>query len=464
MKKTISVLLSVLLVFSLSFTAFAANKVPATAEWAAMQSSIFSDTGKISLMQGEEAGDVNFSWVVPVNFTTEKFVYSDNKEMTDGINVDVTSINNASVSYVVNRVSLYDLKPGTYYYMYTFGGAWQPVASFKVQDASDGFSVMFCSDPQLGRSGGDSDAAILDDSFGWQRTLAAATAKNPDISFIMSAGDQVNEATNKKEYNALLYPEVMKSYSLVTTVGNHDFYSPYYAYHFNNPNVSSTEMLSPGGNDYYFSYGNALFISINTQNYLMEDHKAVLNEAVTAYPDAMWRVVLVHHTMYYPGQGGISSSEAEGIINGLAETAFVPMFDDFDIDMVLSGHCHIYSRSIPLTNGKADANGVTYLEASSASGSNYYSTDAADSNIAFAKTTSEPTYSLLDFSGGSVTVNSYGTDSDELFDTVTLTKSEPSSADTGYSPAEWYLKVVAKIQEILAKIFSKLPFDISFIN
>ena len=72
--------------------------------------------------------------------------------------------------------------------------------------------MLYVGDPQVGASKGQtqgSDALVADagaantaarnDSFGWNRTLEIATAQNPDLNFIISAGDQVNKTGKAKE-------------------------------------------------------------------------------------------------------------------------------------------------------------------------------------------------------------------------------------------------------------------------
>ena len=80
--------------------------------------------------------------------------------------------------------------------------------------------MLYVGDPQIGASKGqpqggeklvaDSGAA-RNDAFGWDRTLDIATAQNPDISFIISAGDQVNKTGKAKEEEYAGYAGVCTS-------------------------------------------------------------------------------------------------------------------------------------------------------------------------------------------------------------------------------------------------------------
>ena len=52
-------------------------------------------------------------------------------------------------------------------------------------------------------------------------------------------------------------------------------------YHFNNPNASEYGATAAGG-DYYYTYGDGLFIVLNTNNYNVAEHEELIKEAVEA--------------------------------------------------------------------------------------------------------------------------------------------------------------------------------------
>ena len=213
--------------------------------------------------------------------------------------------------------------------------------------------MLYVGDPQVGASKGQtqgSDALVADagaantaarnDSFGWNRTLEIATAQNPDLNFIISAGDQVNKTGKAKEeeYAGYLDPDALASLPVATTIGNHDSLNADYDYHFNNPNETDNGQTEAGG-DYYYSYGPGLFIVLNTNNYNAAEHAQTIEEATKAYPDAAWRIVTIHQDIY---GSGYDHSDTDGMI---LRTQLTPIFDQYDIDVVLQGHDHTYSRT-----------------------------------------------------------------------------------------------------------------------
>ncbi|MEG0590392.1 MAG: metallophosphoesterase, partial [Lachnospiraceae bacterium] len=87
-----------------------------------------------------------------------------------------------------------------------------------------------------------------------------------------------------------------------------------------------------------------------------------------------WIIVNTHYSIF--GTGPHSSEEE--IVEGRAE--FSKLFAEFNVDLVLSGHDHIYTRSY-LMNGQTSTgkNGgkklvgeTQYLTGGSSSGSKYY--------------------------------------------------------------------------------------------
>lgn len=452
-KSFIAIILTAVLVLSLPLGAFAASSnTPAPQNWYASQNAILETNGRIALTPGATENDRNFSWALS-SFEQcpdgEQFMYADNEDFENAVYIEADAVTDSSFIYVANRVSLTDLDAGTYYYNYTCGGKWQEPAQFNINDTSDGFTVMFCSDVQLGRSGDDANDAVINDTYGWARALDSAVSKAPDMDFIVSAGDQVNVALNKSQYNAFLYPEQLRSYPIAAAVGNHDFYTSYYSYHFFNPNVCGEEILSLCGDDYYFSYGNAVFIVLNSNDLLVPEHDAAIESAIKAYPDAKWRIVVMHHTAYIPNNDGEENTTAK---------LFAPLFDKYDIDMVLSGHEHVYSRTEPLTAGKPDANGVIYFEASTASGCNHCHFNNTDERIAATLNTEEPTYSLVNFGENEISVTSYLTDTDEVFDSFTVTKTQNPKAISASS--QNLLDIIIQIFKAILKMLT--DFKVNF--
>ena len=328
-------------------------------QWVQEWETVAADYTKVSLTPGADETELNFAWysltqdgqaATPVvHFGTNP----NNLTAFTGTAAAVDTSLTEGVAYDYNHVTVSGLQENTtYYYTVEKNG----VETEPVEYTTGSFSsikMLYVGDPQIGASKGqtqgsealaaDSGAAntaARNDSFGWNRTLEIATQQNPDLNFIISAGDQVNKTGQAKEeeYAGYLDPEVLASLPVATTIGNHDSLNPDYMYHFNNPNTTDYGTTQAGG-DYYYSYGPGLFIVLNTNNYNAAEHELAIAEAVDAYPDAQWRVVTIHQDIY---GSGLDHSDTDGMI---LRTQLTPIFDKYDIDVVLQGHDHTYSRS-----------------------------------------------------------------------------------------------------------------------
>ena len=220
---------------------------------------------------------------------------------------------------------------------------------------------------------------------------------------------------------------------MATTVGNHDADNANYTYHFNRTNASELGSNKVVGGDYYFKYGNALFIMLNTQDTNVAEHKQFIEQTVAANKDCKWRIVTLHQDIY----GSAEHSNEPEITN--LRYQLTPIFEQNDIDTVLTGHDHAYSRSKMLLGGiKANETvkkqgssvinpeGVLYMTAGSSSGSKYYDlVPRQQTYIAHRWQEDVPTYSVVDVTENSLTINTYRTDNDEKIDeTFSITKSK----------------------------------------
>ena len=357
-----------------------------SAEWQAWVSeweSVATDYTQVSLTPGADETQLNFAWysqtqdgqaATPVvHFGTDR----NNLTAFTGTTMPVDTSLTGGVAYDSNHVTVTGLQANTtYYYTVEKNGVETEVQEYRT-GSFDSVKMLYVGDPQIGASKGQpqngealvadagaANTAARNDAFGWNRTLEIATQQNPDVNFIISAGDQVNKTGQAKEeeYAGYLSPDVLASLPVATTIGNHDSLNADYTYHFNNPNATSYGETEAGG-DYYYSYGDGLFIVLNTNNYNVAEHEQAIAEAVASDPDAAWRVVTIHQDIYGTG---LDHSDTDGMI---LRTQLTPIFDEYDIDVVLQGHDHTYSRS-KLLYGDGQTHG-TYEFRLNAEGTDY---------------------------------------------------------------------------------------------
>lgn len=326
--------------------------------WVDGWDALAADFTQVSLTPGADETQLNFAWyskdadgaATPVvHCGTDR----NNLAPFEGTSAAVDSSLTNGEAYSYNHVTVTGLQANTtYYYTVEKSGTETEVQTYTTGDFASA-QILYVGDPQIGASKGQpqngaelvaesgaANTAARNDGFAWDRTLDIATAQNPGLDFVISAGDQVNKTGQAKEeeYAGYLAPDALASLPVATTIGNHDSLNPDYMYHFNNPNQTGYGETEAGG-DYYYSYGSGLFIVLNTNNYNVAEHEQAIQEAVASDPDATFRIVTIHQDIY---GSGLDHSDTDGMI---LRTQLTPIFDEYDIDVVLQGHDHTYSRT-----------------------------------------------------------------------------------------------------------------------
>ena len=433
------------------------------------------DSSRIILTPGKTAKDLGFAWYSqkkgePAVKIGKKEDLSDAQEFK-GTATEINRSNQKNTYKASNKVTVEGLfeENTTYYYSYTDdvkNPNWSEVQSYTTKKTTN-FQTILVGDPQIGASGSQGqgtadDINIAVDTFNWNKTLEQAKITAPNASFILSAGDQIDYAgtdssdgknVRESEYAGFTYPALMRMLPLATTIGNHESKGTDYKYHYNNPNSEDGLGSTNSGSDYYFSYGNVLFISLNSNNRNTVEHRELLKKAVESNPDAKWKVVMFHHDIYGSGQ---PHSDTDG---ANLRALFAPLMDEFGIDMCLTGHDHSYARSYLMADGTAiqyddsvaiNPEGTLYIAAGSASGSKFYKLATTKQYyIAERSNTQIPTFSTIDFSDESIVIKTYDYNGNKYADDYTLYKTGEKVSmkdliaqakeikNDGYTEASW---------------------------
>ena len=397
----------------------------------------------ISLAPGSNETEMNLTWYANTDgagtlLWAKESALSDGQMPEDAQSVQAAGQSANKTGYWSYQATMTGLEGGVRYaYQVVNGEKESPIYTFTTDDTSDGFTFLFMGDPQLG-AGGD----LNSDESGWAATLSDAAQRVSDAAFLLSAGDQVNTADNESQYSAYLEHEELRQLPVATVVGNHDSSSSSYDQHFNVANQSAYGATN-ASSDYWFRYGNALFLVLNVNNMSAAEHKAFLEEAIRQNPDAEWKIVAMHHSVY-----SVANHAVEGDILQRREE-LVPIFEELDIDVVLQGHDHVYVRTYmmdgfnPVTDpaeydnaemtSVTDTDDILYVTANSASGSKYYEIQNMAFPYAAVKNQEHvPTYSKVTVTGTEFTITTYRVSSGSVVDTFTIRRTaqeEPAEKD-----------------------------------
>lgn len=374
---------------------------------------------------GKTENERNFSWYMSsdVAFCSVEISTSKDMKNAESFTGEIITTYQGDKAAKVTVTGLEENK--TYYYTCVSGKEKSKVYSFKTED--DTFSALYMSDIHVCDSSEDAEN-LKRTSFAFANLLEKANKKS-DINLILSGGDMATEGL-RVEYEGLTFSDASRNLTFANVMGNHDRHSFDFKYFKNFPNEVFGPMSGYQSGNYYFVKGDVLFLVVDTNNASATAHRNMIKEAVKAHPEAKWRVVMMHHDLY---GGSIPHRESEC---KLLRILFSPIFDEFNIDLVLMGHSHHYSVSDVIYNGKSVEKIEDGKTVNNAKGTVYFvSTSverpAEDAEIVYSDLVSigmekltDSYYNIIDFSPDSIKVTSYYLDTDEEYISFTLTKED----------------------------------------
>jgi hypothetical protein len=230
--------------------------------------------------------------------------------------------------------SLKDLDPATTYF-YRVGSVssrtWSSVESFTTATTSPKFSFIWFGDTHTFPDSG---------------KLVNLALRHEDAAFYSIAGDIVTTGLNRDDWDRFFQHSrgAFARKPLMPVPGNHDrqdglgakMYYDLFSLPANGPDDVDKEST------YSFQYGNALFLMIDATSDV-DAHTPWIEKTLKS-STAKWKFAMFHFPPYnyeepYPE----------------LQKAWVPLFDQYHVDMVMGGHIHYYMRSKPMRAGNVVA-------------------------------------------------------------------------------------------------------------
>lgn len=340
------------------------------------------------------------------------------------------------------------LEPDTEY-AYRVGNdriGWTDEYTFTTDAQSESWNFLAFADAQIGV-----DAKVKEQAAAWDKAVNTATSEHPDASFIMHLGDQIEGwGSATAQTKAFTAPEKLRSYRLGVLRGNHETYTT--KRHFNDAFYLPNEENDSG--NYFFNYNNVLFIGLDSNASKSDEivqHAEFVQNAIDEHgAEADWVIVGFHHAPFSQG-----THYTDDDVVRLREE-LTPKLSDAGVDLVLSGHDHIYTRShlmegaepvIPEGAAKAgdvlipDENQVLYVTSTTATGGKYYdfqgtdgqkyprireerATDIAHDSTARWRQDYNPDYTSVEVNPDTLKLTTYNINTPYVVDQVTLQKKD----------------------------------------
>lgn len=265
------------------------------------------------------------------------------------------------VTTYIHTAAVSDLKPGTAYEYRVGAGdkrsSWQ---SFHTAQGHD-FKALIFPDSQS------SDYSV------WAATAQPAWQRNQDAQFFINMGDLVDNGQDHYQWNAWfdVVGDMIARIPVVPLLGNHETYDKdwkvrmpeAYLHLFALPRIDREKYQ----NQFYsFDYGDVHFVVLNTQSQELADFEPSLDEDEVAWfkedmakTTKKWKIVLMHKDPLQYGFANRPQPREEGF--SPEGRLWMPLFDQYGVDAVLSAHLHTYRDRGHIRNFQRDESGPLYL-------------------------------------------------------------------------------------------------------
>ena len=207
----------------------------------------------------------------------------------------------------------------------------------------------------------------------WEEVAMPAWQRNRDARFFITMGDLVDNGEHAYQWNewfTRIGPMITRI-PAAPVMGNHETYTmdwkvrmpQAYLHYFQLPEGAP----EPYKNQFYsFDYGDVHYVVLNTQTREMEEFQPNLLQDQLAWFKAdmektkkKWKVVLMHKDVLRYGFLTRKTPREEGISE--EGKTFMPLFDKYNVDVVLTAHLHTYRNRGHIYGFKRDTKGPLYI-------------------------------------------------------------------------------------------------------
>ena len=210
----------------------------------------------------------------------------------------------------------------------------------------------------------------------WSRVIRMAYQTAPDASFVIHAGDLINSAHSDYEW-AQWYKAggfIHSQWTAIPVVGNHEFRSLFNGDERKLSIQWKPQFTLPVEKEldnklhetvYTVDYQNIRIIVLNSNGIFEKQTKYIEQQLKTS--TAKWNIVTCHHSVFSPAVGRDFK---------YARKKWKPLFDQYNVDLVLNGHDHTYARGhVPKISITNETENIGTIYVTSVSGPKQYDLD-----------------------------------------------------------------------------------------
>jgi len=304
-----------------------------------------------------------------------------------------------------------DLKPNTTYsYKVGSGKDWSEWCQFTTAKATnEPFEFVFFGDPQV------------DVKDYVSRIFRKGLVTAPNAKFWLFIGDLMDRPLDQY-WEELFYAGgfIYSQMPSVMVPGSHEYsyklkdgtkvnqFTPLWKAHFNLPENGIKGMEEKS---YFFDYQGVRFIMLDAQSKL--DEQAKWLDSLLSTTKNLWKIVAFHEPIYSMGRGRDQKE---------TYNAFKTILEKHNVDLILTGHDHVYARSHKLKGDKVvkpNAKGSVYVL--SQCGGKTYTLNTKYSELMAKTSTNIQLFQTISINNRKLTYKSH-TITGKVFDSFELTK------------------------------------------
>lgn len=332
------------------------------------QAENYANADKISFLRQLITADTSTSrtimWQADEKLENPAAEYKNAAGQITAVPASMQELNTGSGTLYVYTSALTGLEPGSAY-EYRAGYEGSRTGWHKLPAAQpDSFKALIFPDSQSS------------DYSGWQKLAQTAYSKNDDAAFFINMGDLVDNGYDFSQWRAWFnsVAPMIENIPFAPVMGNHETYNidwqiapptPYLTL-FNLPENGT----GANKNQYYsFDYGDVHFVVLNTQTDEMADFNPDLMQQQLSWlrsdlagTQSKWKIVLMHKDILrYAFTDRPNNFDPASIQFTPWAQQLMPVFEEYNVDAVLTAHLHTYRRRVPLKAFKPDNTGITYI-------------------------------------------------------------------------------------------------------
>ncbi len=459
MKRIVAAIICLATVISMMNISYADFDAPRLSldEWDALYTEHYGKNTLPMLCVGADETQVSLCWHSAKEKADPKVLVSVNSDMSLAKTFTGVTTPAEDSAQLVCRVTVTGLEENTtYYYQWMSENGLSEICKYETKSFADHKAIVV-GDIQIAEDYREDGPSQTEIGYNWNNVLAEALEQNPDVSYLLSPGDNTSTGVTDQEWQTALTPPALRSLPMALAIGNHDKKGMTYNYYTNMPNEYYGRFFEGLDRDFWFRYGDVLYLFYDSTSGNAPDHLAMTREAVRLNQDAKWRIGVVHHGIYGAGDC-IGDSETEILLT----TIFAPIFESYDLDLVITGHTHSQGRSHFMQGRKVvgtaesgktytDPKGIIYLNSNSVCERSTMESYEAE-HLAYSFLENDvTTYTVLKFEGDTLTLETRRGDNSELLDSIKIRRTREYKEN---SFGNVMRRVVYKVVEFAGLIYT----------